>query len=65
MRVRNQVILEVTNDEFSLPVRVYLSTREMANDLKITINNAQSKITRASKSKYGTHYIRVRFTEET
>lgn len=62
--MKNSVILGVTNDELELVVEFYESTNDMAKALKITANNARSKVSRPPKNKK-TKYVRVWLEEET
>lgn len=58
----NYVVLAVPNDEYELPVKVYLSLKEMANDLNITMNRVYNFIYCGyTYRKTNLKYIRVRF----
>lgn len=56
--MKNSVILEVTNDEFEFPLKIYETTKELAAELGIKPKSAQFRLIRPPKNKK-IKYVRV------
>lgn len=62
--MREYIILGVTDDEYELPMSSFLSVKEMAKSLCVSLNHAYCMLCRKSKHKEtNLRYIKVEVEE--